>query len=408
MSAISHPELDWLYTTQMFGIKLGLDNVIKLLHALDLPGQGMKFIHVAGTNGKGSTCAFMHAMMQTAGVSAGLFTSPHLVRFNERIRDHEREISDDEIETGLAKLRVLVADWENHPTFFELTFVLALDWFQQRGLPWVILETGMGGRLDATNAITPEVSVITRIGFDHMEQLGDTLAKIAREKAGIIKPGVTVVTGLQDPLALNVIKATAKQQKSYLSIVDEPLMDVELGLEGPHQAWNAALALEAVREAGIKLPAVQLELALKAVQWRGRFQSLRDGRLILDGAHNPEAAFVLAATYETQFPGESVEIIFAAAKDKDVAGVMSALSPIVKAWHFTTFQSSRAMPTAQLREIWDSLDIAILPITEYPHLSEAISAAGASKRLIAGSLYLVGEALALLEDTPANFQSSLQ
>jgi dihydrofolate synthase/folylpolyglutamate synthase len=241
-----------------------------------------------------------------------------------------------------------------------------------------------------------------------MEQLGDTLAKIAAEKAGIIKPGVTVVTGLQDPLALNVIKATAKQKKSYLSIVDEPLMDVELGLEGPHQAWNAALALEAVREAGIKLPAVQLELALKAVQWRGRFQSLRDGRLILDGAHNREAAFVLAATYETQFPGESVEIIFAAAKDKDVAGVMSALSPIVKAWHFTTFQSPRAMPTAQLREIWDSLDIAILPITEHSDLSEAIRAAGASKRLIAGSLYLVGEALALLEDTPADFQSSLQ
>lgn len=408
MPASSHPELDWLYTTQMFGIKLGLDNVTKLLGALGLPGQGMKFIHVAGTNGKGSTCAFMHAMMQTAGVSAGLFTSPHLVRFNERIRDHEREISDAEIEAGLSKLRVLVADWETHPTFFELTFALALDWFQQRGLPWAILETGMGGRLDATNAITPEVSVITRVGFDHMEQLGDTLAKIAGEKAGIIKPGVTVVTGLQDPLALNVIKAAAKANKSYLSIVDGPLMDVELGLEGPHQAWNAALALEAVREAGIKLPAVQLEIALKAVQWRGRFQALRGGRVILDGAHNPEAAFVLAATWEMQFPGESVEIIFAAAKDKDVAGVMSALSPIVKAWHFTTFHSPRAMPTAQLREIWDSLDIAILPITEYPDLSTALSAAGSSKRLVAGSLYLVGEALALLEGTPDEFQASLQ
>lgn len=408
MTATSHPELHWLYTTQMFGIKLGLDNVTKLLNALGLPGQGMKFIHVAGTNGKGSTCAFMHAMMQTAGVSAGLFTSPHLVRFNERIRDHEREISDVEIEAGLAKLRVLVADWETHPTFFELAFALALDWFQQRGLPWAILETGMGGRLDATNAITPEVSVITRIGFDHMDQLGDTLTKIAGEKAGIIKPGVTVVTGLQDPLALNVIKATAKAKKSYLSIVDEPLMDVELGLDGPHQAWNAALALEAVREAGIKLPAVQLELALNAVQWRGRFQSLRDGRVILDGAHNPEAAFVLAATWEMQFPGESVEIIFAAAKDKDVAGVMSALSPIVKAWHFTTFHSPRAMPTAQLREIWDSLDIAILPITEYPDLNSAISAAGDDKRLIAGSLYLVGEALALLDNAATDFQISLQ
>jgi dihydrofolate synthase / folylpolyglutamate synthase len=408
MPASAHPELDWLYTTQMFGIKLGLENVSKLLAALGLPGQGMKFIHVAGTNGKGSTCAFMHGMMQTAGVSAGLFTSPHLVRFNERIRDHEREISDAEIEAGLAKLRLLVADWETHPTFFELTFALALDWFQQRGLPWAILETGLGGRLDATNAITPEVSVITRIGFDHMEQLGDTLAKIAGEKAGIIKPGVTVVTGLQDPLALNVIKAAAKANKSYLSIVDAPLMDVDLGLEGPHQAWNAALALEAVREAGIKLPAVQLEIALKAVQWRGRFQSLRGGRIILDGAHNPEAAFVLAATWAMQFPDQSVEIIFAAAKDKDIAGVMTALAPIVKAWHFTTFHSPRAMPTARLREIWDSLDIAIIPITEHADLKAALSAAGDSKRLIAGSLYLVGEALALLEGEQDQFQVSLQ
>src|SRR5690606_1265909 len=125
--------------------------------------QGMKFIHVAGTNGKGSTCAFMHAILREAGVSAGLFTSPHLIRFNERIRDAEREITDEEIEAGLAQIRTLVADWDPHPTFFEITLALALDWFRQRGSEWVILETGLGGRLDATNAITPEISVLTRI-----------------------------------------------------------------------------------------------------------------------------------------------------------------------------------------------------------------------------------------------------
>lgn len=401
-------ELQWLYQTQMFGIKLGLDNVHKLLVAMELPGQGMKFIHVAGTNGKGSTCAFIHAMLKEAGQNAGLFTSPHLVRFNERIRDAEREISDEEIESGLARLRVLVSDWVPHPTFFELTFVLALDWFRHRSLPWVVLETGLGGRLDATNAIKPEVSVITRIGLDHMEQLGDTLAKIAGEKAGIIKPGVPVVTGLQDPEALAVIKQVADEKKSSLVVVDEPLGEVQLGLDGPHQAWNAALALEAVREAGVRLPALVLEDALKGVQWRGRFQRLCGGRVIVDGAHNPEAAFVLAATWQMQYPGETVEIIFAAAKDKDVAGVLEALNPIVKAWHFTTFHSPRALPTARLCEILHSLDLQDVPVTEHVDLASALQARTGQRLLVVGSLYLVGEALALLESESGQFQPSLQ
>jgi len=191
-------------------------------------------------------------------------------------------------------------------------------------------------------------------------------------------------------------------------LVDGPLIDVKLGLEGAHQAWNAAIALEAVREAGVKIPAVMLEAALMKVTWRGRFQSLRGGKIIVDGAHNPEAAAVLTATWQKNYPGESAEILFAAAKDKDVAGVMTALSPIVKAWHFTTFHSPRAMPPAQLRQIWDSLDIAIIPITEHSDLSAALSSAGDSRRLIAGSLYLVGEALALLEGEPEQFQVSLQ
>ncbi len=403
-----HPELDWLYQTQMFGIKLGLENVQKLLAAMDLPAGGMKFIHVAGTNGKGSTCAFMHSMLKEAGVKAGLFTSPHLVCFNERIRDVEREITDAEIESGLAKLREIVSDWSPHPTFFELTLALALDWFRQRGCEWVILETGLGGRLDATNAITPEVSVITRVGLDHMEQLGDSLSKIAAEKAGIIKPGIPVVTGLQDPEALAVIKRVAKEKKAPLLLVDAPLNDVTLGLDGPHQAWNAALALEAVREADIRLPAIVLEAALKKVQWRGRFQKLRGDQIIVDGAHNPEAAFVLAATWQTMFPGETVEIIFAAAKDKDVAGVLEALNPIVKAWRFTTFQSPRSMPTAQLREILLNLDLQDVLTTEHENLASAMKAVGPNRQLIAGSLYLVGEALALLDDQGTQFQSSLQ
>ncbi len=405
---MSSSELSWLYSTQLYGIKLGLDNVRKLLTALELPPPGMKFIHVAGTNGKGSTCAFMHSMMKAAGVNAGLFTSPHLVRFNERIRDAEREITDEEIEAGLKRLRLLVADWETHPTFFELAFALALDWFRQRGLEWVILETGLGGRLDATNAITPEVSVITRIGFDHMEQLGDTLAKIATEKAGIIKPGVAVVTGMQDPSAMNVIQRVAKSLKAPLNVVDGPLNEVELGLTGPHQAWNAALALEAVREAGIRLPALVLEQGLRQVRWLGRFQKLRDGRLILDGAHNPEAAMVLAGTWEQAFPGEKAEIIFAAAKDKDVLAILEILTPIVAAWHFTAFKSPRAMPPEQLRDLLAHFDAPKVPVRLHEDVASALQFPAVRRQLVCGSLYLVGEALALVEGEPGSFQSSLQ
>jgi dihydrofolate synthase/folylpolyglutamate synthase len=405
---MSAPELTWLYSTQLYGIKLGLDNVHKLLAALELPSTAMKFIHVAGTNGKGSTCAFMHSMMKVAGVNAGLFTSPHLVRFNERIRDAEREITDEEIETGLKKLRLLVADWETHPTFFELAFALALDWFRQRGLEWVILETGLGGRLDATNAITPEVSVITRIGFDHMEQLGDSLAKIAVEKAGIIKPGVAVVTGMQDPSAMNVIEKAAKAKKSPLIVVDGPLSEVELGLAGPHQAWNAALALESVREAGIRLPALVLERGLREVKWHGRFQKLRGDRLILDGAHNPEAAMVLAGTWEQVFPGEKAEIIFAAAKDKDALAILEILTPIVAAWHFTAFKSPRAMPPEQLRELLTHFDAPKVPVRCHEDVASALQFPATRRQLVCGSLYLVGEALALVEGEQGSFQSSLQ
>ncbi|MDB6120410.1 MAG: folc: bifunctional protein folc, partial [Verrucomicrobiaceae bacterium] len=151
-------QLDWLYGTQMFGVKLGLDNTHKLLDAMKLPAPEQNFIHVAGTNGKGSVCAFIHSILNAAGVGAGLFTSPHLIQFRERIRDNERMINRDETADGLRRMRTLVQGWDPHPTFFELTFALALEWFAKRENEWVVLETGMGGRLDATNAILPKVT----------------------------------------------------------------------------------------------------------------------------------------------------------------------------------------------------------------------------------------------------------
>ena len=402
---MSSPALDWLYTTQLFGIKLGLENVQRLLRELNLPRPGQKFIHVAGTNGKGSTCALIHSIFKAAGINAGLFTSPHLIHFGERIRDARGMISAEEIEAGITRLREHVRDWDPHPTFFELTLVLALEWFARRENEWVVLETGMGGRLDATNAITPQVSVITPIGMDHMEYLGDSLAKIAAEKAGIIKPGVPVVTVTQDAEALEVIAQVARERNAPLMIVDCPC-ELEIGLSGPHQRWNAALALAALRAAGVEFAPEVLARGLRDVEWPARFQKLEDG-LILDGAHNVQAARVLATTWREQFPNQKATIVFGAVAGKDIAGVLGELASIAAAWHFTAFDSPRAVPVEQLVAILQTVDSSPAPIQTHAGLRPALEATQHTRpALITGSLYLAGETLALMKD--AEYQRSMQ
>ena len=399
-------EIDWLYSTQLFGIKLGLDNVQRLLSELKLPAAGQQFIHVAGTNGKGSTCAFMHSILQAAGIHAGLFTSPHLIQFGERIRDAERMITPEEIAAGISRLRERVAGWDPHPTFFELTLALALEWFAQRGNPWVVLETGLGGRLDATNAVTPAVSVITPIGWDHMDMLGDTLAKIAAEKAGIIKAGVPVVTMRQAPEVLEVIARTAAERDAPLSIIETP-WHVETGLAGPHQRLNAAMAVAALRAAGFNLGEEVIARGLREVQWPARFHKV--GGCIIDGAHNIDAARVLAQTWREQFPNEQAEIIFGAVAGKDTAAVLRELAPIAAHWHFTGFESPRALPAEILCEIWNGLGLASRPVSTHARITDALQATQPNDRvLIAGSLYLAGEALALLENKSAAFERSAQ
>ncbi len=399
-------EIDWLYSTQLFGIKLGLENVQRLLRELGLPMAGQKFIHVAGTNGKGSTCAFMHSILKAAGINAGLFTSPHLIHFGERIRDGERMITPAEIAAGVNRLRERVAGWDPHPTFFELTLALALEWFAQQGCEWVVLETGLGGRLDATNAITPEVSVITPIGWDHMDMLGDTLAKIAAEKAGIIKPGVPVVTIDQEPEAMEEIAFAAAERGAPLTIIYSPWHG-ETGLAGPHQRWNAALAAAALHAAGFELEEEVIARGLREVQWPARFQ--KAGGCIIDGAHNLDSARVLAQTWREQFPDVRAEMIFGAVAGKDTAAVMRELAPIAACWRFTGFESPRALTPEALREIWNGLGIEARSVTLHARVADALKAMKPEARtLIAGSLYLAGEALALLEDRAAAFEKSAQ
>ncbi|MBL9114872.1 MAG: bifunctional folylpolyglutamate synthase/dihydrofolate synthase [Verrucomicrobiaceae bacterium] len=403
--------LDWLYGTQMYGVKLGLESTQKLLTEFGLPTKDQRFIHVAGTNGKGSVCAFAHSILSAAGVNAGLFTSPHLIQFRERIRDSHGMIPHDDLVVILREVRQRVAEWDPHPTFFELSLIVALKWFAQKKLEWVVLETGMGGRLDATNAIQSAVTVITSISMDHQAALGNTLAAIAGEKAGIIKPGIPVITMKQNPQAMEVVSRTARERGAPMNIVTTPVRGYQLGLAGHHQLWNAAMAVAAVKAAGFKLTETILNPGLKNVSWPARFQNL-DGanRMILDGAHNIDAAETLVRTWQHKFPGEKATIVFGAAANKDVRAVVRALQPIAARWCFTDFDSPRAANPAQVSEMHHAIYGDSFPSSVHENPKDALAEAAKHRQrvLITGSLYLAGEVLAQIRGERDLFEPSHQ
>ena len=400
--------LAWLYDTQQFGIKPGLDNTRKLLKALQLPGTGQRFLHVAGTNGKGSTCAFMESVLRAGAERTALFTSPHLIQFRERSQVGGVMMPEAEIADSLTALRDLVGNWQPHPTFFELTLALALDWFDRAGAELVVLETGMGGRLDSTNVIKPVVSVITPIAMDHQQWLGDTLTKIAGEKAGIIKPGVPVISAPQHPDAEAVLRAAADLAGTTIQFVGEPWTSSPLSLAGEHQQWNAALALAALEAAGC-LPKPQAVLAgLSKTVWPARFQSLHGGRLIIDGAHNPHSIARLVATWQQQFGGEKAHLIFGAVEGKDHAVSLPLLAEIVSGVTFVTVDSPRAIPADALAKIWQET-VPGISCEEAVSLKEVLlppESNNSPRRLLCGSLYLCGEVLSLVEGS--TFESSTQ
>lgn len=236
--------LDWLFSTQFFGIKLGLDNTEKLLAAAGADRINATVVHVAGTNGKGSTCAMIEALARAQGYVTGLFTSPHLVDFSERIRVNGNMITPDALAEEISFLKQLAEGWEQPPTFFELALAVALRHFRKNNVNFIILETGLGGRLDATNAVPKDIAVLAPIGLDHQQYLGDTLEEIAAEKAAIIAPGKPSVTAVQHPGVMAVIERTAQNRRSPLTIARADRKTPMPSLPGAHQRENAALALE--------------------------------------------------------------------------------------------------------------------------------------------------------------------
>jgi dihydrofolate synthase/folylpolyglutamate synthase len=398
--------LAWLYGTQRFGIKLGLENVERLLRELNVPGKGQRIIHVAGTNGKGSVCAMIDSICRAHGYRTGLFTSPHLVTYRERIRVNGEMIAPDEVARGLSALRETIRHWDPHPTFFEITTALALDHFKKKECEVIVLETGLGGRLDATNALLPIVSVITPIGYDHEEWLGHTLEAIAGEKAGIIKPHVPVVSAKQEPAAEVVIRSRAADCEALFEFVTEPYETSAIGLAGTHQLENAALAIAALRSGTIAVSDDAIARGLAKIDWPARFQRW-DERTVVDGAHNPAGAQILAQTWRDQFADERATIILAVLREKDVAGICRALAPIAARFILPSIRSERALPPNELASL-------LSPITPYcqsgsdlhQSIASSFSAALESARatseriLITGSLHFAGEALATLDGNP--------
>ena len=285
-----------------------------------------------------------------------------------------------------------------------------MDWFRKRKRDWVVLETGMGGRLDATNVVTPQVCVITSIGLDHQSSLGNTLAEIAGEKAGIIKPGVPVITLKQSPEVMTVLSAVAREKGAPLTVVTTPVRGHRVALAGQHQLWNAALAVAAFKAAGFAATEQVLRKGLDEVKWSARFERLNDDRLIIDGAHNPAAADALTRTWMQTYPGEKATIIFGGVSDKDLRGVMRALQPIAARWIFCTFDSPRATAPETLRDTLLETFGKQIETEVHAELKQALAAAqrGTERVLVTGSLYLAGEALSLQRGEHGLFQASAQ
>jgi dihydrofolate synthase/folylpolyglutamate synthase len=426
--------IQFLYGLRLFGAKFGLENTFKLAALAGNPQEKLRFIHVAGTNGKGSTCAMLESIYRAAGLRTGLFTSPHLVSFRERIQVNRQLVSENEVVRLVAELQPLLKQFPaaHHPTFFEVVTVMALKFFTEQQCDLVIWETGLGGRLDATNIVTPLTSVITNIAFDHEQWLGDTLGKIAFEKAGIIKPGVPVVTAADGPEALAVIERTAREKTAPMFKVEQASRLFGAGgtpalpLPGDHQELNAALALAAVEMLQKQIPVSDEEIraGLASVNWPGRLQLIQrpDGqKILLDGAHNVAGAAVLrealsgwsssfslsggAPKRELQHAGPEtgapITLILGVLQDKDWRHICGMLAPLAARIFTVPVSSERAADAHELAAACATANPSAKTVAS-ASLSEALDKSAAGTFIVVtGSLYLVGEALELLGHSPA-------
>ena len=425
--------LDRLFALETFGIKLGLENISTLCAALGHPERSFLTLHVAGTNGKGSVAAMVHAALVAAGVRAARYTSPHLIDLTERFVVGNQAVETAVLERTVAKVLDCAArlqatgELRVPPTFFEAATATAFELFRDCGVEIAVIEVGLGGRFDATNVITPVVGAITTIGYDHQQHLGDTLEEIAFEKAGIIKPGMTVVMGNLPAPARAVVTRVAAERGATVLVADQDAQveaemhegaarlsiataagrygPVTLGLRGSYQVGNALVAvrmLETMRERGVPLTREAIESGLAGPDWPGRlelFELAGGRRVLMDAAHNIDGATALA-DYLRQWHADRPALVFGVMHDKDVDAMLEALLPEVRSLICTAARSPRALPPEDLArratrvaaELTAADGRPPLPISVVTDPDEAVSAAVERYHMVcvAGSIFLAG------------------
>src|SRR5512140_2833323 len=385
-------------------MRFGLERMERALAALGHPQRRYAVLHVGGTNGKGSTCAMAAAALAAAGHRVGLYTSPHLVSFAERIQVEGVPIPEAALAAAIDEIR-RACPWHDaggegeRLTYFEFATLAGLLHFARAGVAVAVVEVGLGGRFDATTAIRPAVTAVARIGLDHTQLLGDTVEQIAFEKAGIFKAGVpAVVHAHQPPGALETLRAEAARRGAPFTVAPAS-WDGPVALRGPHQRGNAALAAAALRAlsaAGVRVDEEAISRGIARARWPGRLEEV--GGVLLDGAHNPDGAAALAAALPVLHPGRPVELVFGVLADKDHAAMLRVLAPAARRLHLVAPATPRARPPAELLA---DVDAAGGTADVHADLAGAIACARRAASdgavvCVAGSLYLVGEARELL------------
>jgi len=426
--------VDWINGLIPFGIRPGLERIEQLLDALENPHRRLRFIHVAGTNGKGSVCSYLTHVLIKGGYDVGTFTSPYITKFTNRMQYNGQDIEEETLLQLANKVRPLVEEMARtelgSPTMFEVTVLIAILYYATVTYPdYVVWETGLGGRLDVTNIVHPVVSVITNIGHDHMDRLGDTIEAITAEKAGIIKPGTPVIAGVTQPEAIQVITNTAREKKSTLYLyqqqfdqmplyVDEQeqqfrfegmfrnLEDVTITMKGAHQRQNAAVALmtiEVLRQYyALVIEDEDLLEGMKMTTWPGRLEQISDQpRLLIDGAHNPEGAEVLVDSLTSTFKYEKLHLVMGMIENKNHRDTLKHILTIADTLILTEPNYRSAKDAEQLRAVvedishelglqtspnvivekdWKKALALLLKITEPSDLA-----------VVTGTLYLIGD-----------------
>ncbi|MFC1838554.1 bifunctional folylpolyglutamate synthase/dihydrofolate synthase [Thermodesulfobacteriota bacterium] len=418
--------LKYLYGLQIYGVKFGLSKTSNLMKAMGNPHKGQKYIHIAGTNGKGSVATMVESVLIRSGLKVGFYSSPHLVRFTERFRINRKEISKKKVLELTKEIRSIINP-DHPPTYFEVTTAMALAYFARENTDIAIMEVGMGGRLDATNIIKPLVSVITNISLEHQFFLGSTLLEIAGEKAGIIKKGVNTITAATQPKVIRLFRdICAERGAPFFRIgkdityrrtssgfnyygIKKRVKDIRLTLKGEFQNRNCALAigiLELLGKKGYKFNREDIKAGIEETTWPGRIQVLSESPLIVvDGAHNPDAAGVLAKTVKNSFTYDRLILVLGIMADKDINSITGGLTSLADHIICSSPEYFRSASPEDLYKVVSARGKKTEIIKTLPDaINRAKKIAGKKDMiLVTGSLFTVGEALTAID--PVKYRS---